>query len=169
MSEDQSTQEQQQLHEELTSYLDGELDAENVRRVEERLSRDAPYRAELQRLQQTWDLLDRLPRSSVGESFTKTTIEMVAVAAAEEAQAVQSDLPRRRQRQRAFGMLGVVAAGLGGFALGHSLWPNPNEQLLQDLPVLQNFELYYQADNLDFLRLLDRESVFAEEDNDRAS
>ena len=53
------------LHEELTSYLDGELDPQQVRRIEERLARDADYRAELQRMQRAWDLLDRLPRASV--------------------------------------------------------------------------------------------------------
>jgi anti-sigma factor RsiW len=157
-----------QLHEELTSYLDGELDAESVRRVEARLARDAAYRAELQRLQRAWDLLDRLPRSNVPESFTQTTMEMVAVAAAREAEAVQSSLPRRQRRRRLAGALGLLASVVAGFAVGHALWPNPNEQLLEDLPVLQEFELYYQADNLEFLKLLDREGVFGEGDNNHA-
>lgn len=156
------------LHEELTSYLDGELDADGVRRVEERLARDAAYRAELQRLERAWDLLDRLPRAAVQDAFTKTTMEMVAVAAAEEAAAVQASAPRRRRRQRLLGACGALAAGLVGFAIGHSLWPNSNEQLLKDLNVLQNFELYYQADDIDFLRLLDREGVFSEGDGDHA-
>jgi anti-sigma factor RsiW len=159
---------QEQLHEELTSYLDGELDAENVRRVESRLASDAVYRAELQRLQRAWDLLDRLPRSNVPESFTQTTMEMVAVAAAQEAEAVQASLPRRERRQRILGALGVAAAVVAGFGIGHLLWPNPNEQLLEDLPVLQKFELYYQADNLEFLQLLDREGVFAQGDAENA-
>ncbi len=156
------------LHEELTSYLDGELDADSVRRVEARLAQDSAYRAELQRLQRAWDLLDRLPRSSVPESFTQTTMEMVAVAAAQEAEAVQSALPRRQRRRRLAGAIGLLAALVAGFAIGHSLWPNPNEQLLEDLPVLQKFELYYQADNLEFLQLLDREGVFAEGEDDHA-
>lgn len=164
MTEHEATQ--QQLHEELTSYLDGELDAESVRRVESRLASDAAYRAELQRLQRAWDLLDRLPRSSVPDSFTQTTMEMVAVAAAQEAETVQNSLPGRQRRQRFAGALGVVAAVVAGFAIGHVLWPNPNEQLLEDLPVLQKFELFYQADNLEFLQLLDREGVFAEGETD---
>jgi anti-sigma factor RsiW len=159
---------QGQLHEELTSYLDGELDAENVRRVESRLARDSAYRAELQRLQRAWDLLDRLPRANVPESFTQTTMEMVAVAAAQEAEAVQKSLPARQRRQRLLGAFGVLAAVVAGFAIGHVLWPNPNEQLLEDLPVLQKFDLYYQADNLEFLQLLDREGVFAEGETDNA-
>ena len=65
-------------------------------------------------------------------------------------------------------MTGLLAAAVAGFAIGHSLWPNTNEKLLEDLPVLQNFELYYQVDNLQFLELLDREGVFVEEENDHA-
>ena len=159
---------QDPLHEQLTSYLDGELDADGVRRVEERLTRDAVYRAELQRLERAWDLLDRLPRAAVQDSFTKTTMEMVAVAAAEEAAAVQASLPHRRRRQRLLGAFATLTAGLVGFVIGHSLWPNSNEQLLRDLNVLQNFELYYQADDIEFLRLLDREGVFNEGDSDHA-
>ncbi|MBI3837886.1 MAG: hypothetical protein HY288_08135 [Planctomycetia bacterium] len=157
-----------ELHEELAAYLDGELDAQAVKRVEERLGRDPAYQAELQRLERAWDLLDRLPRATVNEAFTKTTIEMVAVAASEDAAAVQSAWPRRQRRQQLLGGLGVMAAGLLGFVVGHWLWPSPNEQLLRDLSVLENFELYYQADNIDFLRLLDEQGLFAEGESDHA-
>jgi hypothetical protein len=157
-----------ELHEELTAYLDGELDAQAVKQIEERLGRDPAYQAELQRLERAWELLDRLPRASVNETFTKTTMEMVAVAASEDAATVQSAWPRRHRRQQFLGGLGLVAAGLVGFAVGHWWWPNPNEQLLRDLPVLRNFELYYQADNIDFLRLLDEQGLFAEGESDHA-
>jgi anti-sigma factor RsiW len=159
----------ERLHEELTSYLDGELDAQGVRAVEERLARDADYRAELQRLQRTWDLLDRLPRSSVHEAFSRTTIEMVAVAAAEEAAQAQSARPRIERRRRTFGAVAALAAAVVGFFIGRAMWPNPNEELLEDLNVLQNLELYYQADDIDFLRQLDRDGLFADEDAENAS
>ena len=68
------------VEEELSAYLDGELDAESVRKVERRLARDGSYQLELQRLERAWRLLDDLPRATVDESFTKSTIEMVAVA-----------------------------------------------------------------------------------------
>jgi anti-sigma factor RsiW len=156
------------LHEELTAYLDGELDAESVRRVEERLARDSTYQAELQRLERAWGLLDRLPRATVNDSFTQTTIEMVAVAASREADAVRTGLPGRRRRQQLVGLAGVLAALAIGFGIGHSMWPNPNQQLLQDLEVLQNFERYYQVDSIDFLRMLEDQNLFAEGDSDHA-
>jgi anti-sigma factor RsiW len=153
-----------ELHDELTAYLDGELDAEAVRRVEERLARDPAYHAELQKLERAWDLLDRLPRSAVNESFTKTTIEMVALAASDDAAAAQQARPRRAKHLTA--ALGAVAAALVGFVAGHFLWPNPNAALLRDLPVIEHFELYYQADNIDFLKLLESEGLFAEQEGE---
>jgi anti-sigma factor RsiW len=154
-----------QLHEELTAYLDGELNVEAVRQVEDRLARDPDYRHELQRLEKAWNLLDRLPRSTVDESFTKTTIEMVAVAAADEAGVIESMRPKRLRQQRVAAMGGVLAAGLVGFVVGQFVWQSPNDQLLQDLPVLENFDLYYQADNLELLRLLEKEGLFSEADD----
>ena len=157
-----------QVHEELSAYLDGELDPQSVRQVEQRLARDATFRAELQRLERAWDLLDRLPRASVPDSFTKTTIEMVAVDAAKEVQAIEQDLPRRRRRGRIVGSAAMLAAVFVGFAIGHWAWPDPNRQLLEDLKVLQNFEYYYQADDIEFLQMLEREGLFAQEDADHA-
>lgn len=168
MADQQPTEPQPTITDELSAYLDGELDAAGVRAVEERLARDPVYHQELQRLERAWDLLDRLPRAAVDDSFTKTTIEMVAVAAAEDAQQVLNELPRRQRRQRTIGAVAVLAVGLVGFFAGRWLWPNPNEQLLEDLPVIKNFELYYQADNLEFLRMLDSEGLFAEGENDHA-
>ena len=172
MSDQHSTPENEssavELHDELTAYLDGELDPESVRRVEDRLARDAEYRDELHRLERTWNLLDRLPRATVSDEFTKTTIEMVAVAAGEDAEAVQHVVPRRG-RGRLYSALAALAAGVAGFFIGHSLWPDPNRQLLEDLNVIQNFDQYYQADNIEFLRLLDSQGLFADPEGDHAS
>ena len=156
------------LQEELTAYLDGELDAETVSQVEQRLARDAEYREELARLERAWGLLDRLPRAALDDSFTKSTIEMVAVAASQEADAVLAEQPRRRRRQQWAGIAGVLTALAVGFFIGKRLWPDPNQELLRDLPVLQNLELYYQADNMEFLRMLDEANLFPEGDADHA-
>lgn len=157
---------QQALFDELTAYLDGELDAESVRKVEQRLARDADYRNELHKLERTWDLLDGLPRASVDEQFTKTTLEMVAVSASEEAEALTRELPRRRRRQRILGFAAMAAALFVGFVIGTQLWPDPNRPLLEDLPVVEDLDLYYQADDIEFLRLLDEEDLFPSGDGE---
>ncbi|MDG1875494.1 MAG: hypothetical protein P8J27_16400 [Mariniblastus sp.] len=63
--------------EELTAYLDGELEQDAIERVENRLGSDPDYRAQMQSLQQTWDLLDRLPETPLKTSFTQATMKMV--------------------------------------------------------------------------------------------
>jgi anti-sigma factor RsiW len=159
---------QQELEDELTAYLDGELGADDVRRVEDRLARDADYRGQLQQLERAWNLLDRLPRAEVGEQFTNTTLEMVAVSAAEDAEAATRQRPRVRQRQRLAGLISLAAALLVGFAIGSQVWPDPNEKLLENLPVLENLDLYYQVDDVEFLRMLDREHLFEDGDSEHA-
>ncbi len=157
------------LHEELSAYLDGELDAEAVGRIEERLARDPEYQAELQRLERAWGMLDRLPRASVDEAFTKSTIEMVALAAAEEAEAVLAELPRRRRRQRLIAAAALVVATGVGYVVGTQIWKDPNVPLLEDLKVVENLDSYYQVDDVDFLRMLESEGLFAEGEQDRAN
>ncbi len=160
---------QPEIDDELTAYLDGELDAASVRRVEDRLARDPTYRGQLQKLERTWDLLDRLPRADVGEKFTKTTLEMVAVAAAKEAEEVNLALPKLKQRQRLAGVIAMVAALAVGYVIGRQAWPDPNEVLLRDLPVIENIDLFYQVEDVDFLRALDREHLFEDAEGDNAS
>jgi anti-sigma factor RsiW len=168
MSEQESI-EADPLHEELSAYLDGELDAQSVRRVEERLARDPAYQAELQRMERAWGMLDRLPRATVDEAFARTTIEMVALAANEEAAAVLAEQPRRQRRLRLLTAAGMLAAVVLGYFIGTRVWHDPNEVLLRDLPVVKEFELYYQVDNVDFLRMLEKDGLFVGGDGDDAA
>ncbi|MCA9270972.1 MAG: hypothetical protein KDA41_20970, partial [Planctomycetales bacterium] len=121
--------------EELVAYLDGELEAPDRSRVERRLADDDAYRRQLQALEQAWDLLDALPRTEVGASFTQTTVEMVAVAAEEE----NSEAKRAAQRQRwvrgAAAAAAVVLAALLGYRMVDNLASRRNKQLARDLPV----------------------------------
>jgi hypothetical protein len=154
------------LDEQLVAYLDGELDPESGRRIEELLASDAEVRRRLQALERTWDLLDELDTAPVGGQFTHTTLEMVAVAANRDAEEALAEAPRRRRRRALAvggGLLGAVAAGFLAVAL---LTPNRDRQLLQDLPVLEGFDEYRQADSIEFLRLLGKTGLFSREDSE---
>ena len=151
------------LQEQLVAYLDGELDAESRRRVEEMLANDPRVRGSMQKLDRTWELLDELDAAPPGENFTHTTLEMVAAAAAEDARRIQAGAPRRRRRRWLLLAAGMLAAGAAGFLVVAAIMPDPNRQLLQDLPLLENLNQYRQIDSLDFLRRLIAEKVFAEE------
>jgi hypothetical protein len=142
------------LEEQLVAYLDGELDAETARRIEERLASEPGVRETLNRLERTWDMLDELGSTPVGDGFTRTTLEMVAVAAEEDVKEAMLQAPKLRRRR--FWKIGsvVAAASLAGFFLVSTLLPNPRRELARDLPVLENLEEYRQAGDIDFLRLM---------------
>lgn len=157
---------QEAVREELVAYLDGELDAEGVRRVEERLAGDAAYRREMQRLEQAWELLDRLPPTEANASFTQTTIEMVAVAAEAEATSAMKAVRRRRAVNWLAGLATVLLFGVCGYWLVERAVSRKNEALARDLPVIENLDYYLHVDSVEFLRKLDKEGMFGEEVSD---
>jgi hypothetical protein len=141
---------------ELVAYLDGELSADDCRRVEKRLANDAEYRRRLTELEQAWSVLEVLPSTKVDEDFARTTIEMVAVAAEREARAdsaTQSILGRRKTYWwAAAGAAFAVAA----FVLARLLWPSPNRALVADLPVIANLDVLTQVGSVEYLRGLSK-------------
>ncbi len=151
----------------LSAYLDGELDPAARQALEARLARDPALRAELQRLERAWGMLDGLPTATVEKSFSRSTMAMVAVAASQELTERQSLLPRQRRMWKLAALVGLLAAVLGGVLVGRWAWPNPNRQLLHDLPLLEELDLYRHADGIEFLRELDSRQLFPD-DTDHA-
>jgi hypothetical protein len=157
------TSDPDQLQEAVTAYLDGELDAEGSREIEDRLSRDAQFRSNLQRLQQSWDLLEELPRVEADPNFAASTVEMVAVSAREDAS--QPSNGRGAMLWRQAGMLVgatlaacavgfLVTTGVAGLFRASGVSTNADDQLLRDLPVLEHLDKYLVAADLQFLRAL---------------
>ncbi len=56
-----------------------------------------------------------------------------------------------------------MAAGFFAVVL---LMPDPNRQLLEDLPVLENLDEYRQIDDIEFLRMLRDAGLFREAGRD---
>jgi anti-sigma factor RsiW len=151
-----------ELVDRLVAYLDGELDTEGCRQIESLLTTDPQVRAKLQQLEQTWNLLDQLPRAELDSSFTATTVEMVALSAAEDVAQVESSRPGRVRRAWLLGAVGAMVAAVAGFFTTDALWTHPNDQLLKDLTVLENLDAYRQVDDIELLRKLWAEGVFTE-------
>jgi anti-sigma factor RsiW len=160
------------LEEQLVAYLDGELDTEASRRVEELLASDAKVRQTLQGLDRTWELLDQLETPQVAESFTRSTLEMVTVAAAEDTERSRTETSRRWRRRWVIAGGSLLAAGVAGFLVFLAVWKltlDPNRQLVDDLPVLENLDEYRQHGqvvDIEFLQTLHEQDLFAEEDGD---
>jgi anti-sigma factor RsiW len=165
MTEHPST-ESERLDEELVAYLDGELEGEAARRMEHRLASEETVRRRLQQLAQSWDLLDQLPRTTVDDNFTRSTVEIVALAAEEELGQKAATEPRRRWMRWLLTSVAAVGACWIGFFVVVHLRPDPNQELLRDLPVIENQEVLKEAGDIDFLRKLDKEGLFPEESGD---
>jgi anti-sigma factor RsiW len=147
----------------LVAYLDGELDAEAVRGVDDRLAAEPVLRARLRQLEQPWRMLDELSAEPVAEDFTRTTLEMVATAAAEDTEQHERAARGRPSRRRWLAAGGLVGAAAAGFLAVVLLRPDPNRQLAEDLPVLEHFEAYRQTESVEFLRQLHDQGLFDEE------
>ncbi len=148
------------IEEQLVAYLDGELDGESCRRIEELLAVDAEVRRKLHWLERTWEILDELDTAPVGEDFTRTTMEMVALAAEEDVGKIAKEAPRRRRRAWLLTGLGMIVAGVAGYVVFALAAPNANRQLVKDLPVLENLDEYEQIQDINFLRMLLESGLF---------
>lgn len=154
------------LGEELVAYLDGELDVERRRSVEEHLSTNSDLRKKLKELQQAWDLLDELPRDHVDDSFARSTVEMVAIQ-------MESEIEEKTRRAARWRIIAwVTALSLVLLACGAGFWvtysnlSRENRQVVRDLPILENLDAYQNVGSIDFLRSLEKEGLFRDEESD---
>ena len=146
--------------EELTAYLDGELDADARTAVEKRLAEDEEFRLRMQGMEDAWALLDSLPRTEVDANFTQTTVEMVALAAKEEVDELEKSGRRNKWLGRTGIAVGVALAAWVGFYAVDQYTSAENDQLVRDLPVIEKVDLYRHIDDIEFLRELQAEGLF---------
>lgn len=146
--------------EDLVAYLDGELDEDATRHIEELLRTNPEVREEVQRLERAWDLLGELPKSEADESFTQTTVEIATIHAERDLEAELAARPKKRQRQWMLLGAALAVAGFLGVLATQWIWPEPDEDLLRDMPVLEQLDEYNQADNIQFLRRLRDDKLF---------
>lgn len=151
------------VEEELVAYLDGELPAEDVERIELRLAQDQDFHQRLLRLQKAWDMLDYLPKVEPSESFTRSTVEMVTQSLEQEV----TQIRRKRWHRGVWISAGLACLVLLSAAIGYGVirWNQeaPNRQLVKDLPVIENSDLYRNADSITFLEKLAEEGLFENE------
>lgn len=157
------------LVEQLSAYLDGELDADASHEVESRLARDEAARIALQRLERAWALLDELPRAELTSAFTRSTVEMIAVREGEQLVERRASTETLRWLLRAGAAAGVMIAASLGFMATRDWLDRDNRQLLQDLPVIERLDAYRELDDVEFLRQLRAGGLFTGEEASRGS
>ena len=163
MTESSHTQEVSDAQMTLVAYLDGELNATQQAELEEQLVSDAELRHELQQLQQSWDCLDDLPQLEVDDTFTQTTVEMIAVTTEKDIQ--QQHLQETKQRTFSWLMRGTAISALFllSFLLFRYWMLGSDRQLARDLPVIENLQQYKHAESVQFLQMLQQEGLFTED------
>ena len=111
-------------------------------------------------------MLDQLPHAVADDTFTRSTVQMVALAAESDVAEQQAVEPRRRRRRWLMaGALALVAASCGFFAAA-KVWSDPNEKLVRDLSTIENVESYSQVGDIDFLRRLSDDGIFPDDATD---
>lgn len=147
----------------LTAYLDGELEPDEVQVVERRLAADPDYLQRMQRLQTSWDLLEALPRRQTDASFTRSTLEMVVKSAVWDEQKRQW---RWRQWLARAALLIVIplTVGAASFYIARQTQRQPVEQFVQDLPIIENLDMYEKVDSVEFLSMLEDQGIFQDDE-----
>ena len=140
----------------LVAYLDGELPEDAARALSAKVALSPGARHEVATLEQTWNLLDELPRPRATEDFTARTVSLAITQPAVEDQL--ADLADRTLRHvvRGAAMLAVaVGVFLSARFATARLWPDRTAELVEDLPLAEDWRAYQEAGSFEFLRALD--------------
>jgi anti-sigma factor RsiW len=159
--------------EKLIAYLDGELDAKTARLIETKISRDSRYRAEVESLRQTWEMLDYLPQPAASPSFSTRTLESVSALRPPPRLRLFRNPAARRWGLGLGWAAAVLLAFIAGFATVDSLSTSKrptatppvdlDQLLVRDHRVIENQRLYENVDDMNFLRQLDDPDLFGDD------
>lgn len=152
--------------EDLVAYLDGELDDEGAARVERLLAENPEMREAAEELSRTMALLDELPHASTSQDFTARTLSAIKAIQVEETPE-KSGLqkwaaPIRRIAFFALAAGALIAAGVVGYFSTTRWMHDQSEQLIRDLPLIENVDKYSEVEDIAFLRELEKSEMFNE-------
>lgn len=152
--------------ENLVAYLDGELSPEETGEIDRALVEIPVARHEVEMLTRTWEMLELLPNQTASDEFTQTTIQTVRLSEETEPSfTIEDYYPQIRLGLMAVvWLVSVTLASWAGFMISREWTPNPSDQLIDDLPVIQNYDQYRtleveDTEKLEFLKDLHRRGL----------
>lgn len=150
--------------EDLTAYLDGELDEKRAAEIELKLTRSEYARREVEILSRTWDMLGLLPQPNVSGEFSRKTMA-IAQQADEPQSGRNQNLLRWGKRIACLSGWGVALclAATAGYQITNRLIPDKSRMLVEELPIIDNLDNYREVGDVEFLRQLRTSRVFGEE------
>lgn len=132
--------------EDLVAYLDGELPDEQAQQIDEIIARSEVARHEVEALARTFELLDVLPTVKASDEFAAKTLSSLKVIEQPFVLTEQSWFKFLRRMVLIAGWGAMVAAsGWLGFQFARNWVPNPSEEVLTDLPVIENLDHYQEV------------------------
>ena len=144
----------------LTAYLDGELDEDGTRQIETVLANSTVARNDVEVLAKTYELLDLLPRPRASGEFTEKTMQTAKLG---EVRKDPRDSAWYRQGKRIIRYASwaalLFAAASVGYAVARYKVPQHDDVLLDNLDVIQNLDDYEKAGSFEFLDALSHDSV----------
>ena len=151
----------------LVAYLDGELNEAESRAIATKLSLSPTARREVDALEQTWELLEQLPRIKAPENFTEKTLTEVRQLEEAGGRLENAFMTNASRALRAAGWIvaSMLAFGLG-YVLTQWVWPNPTARLARDLSVAEHLDEYRDVSDFDFLKELASSPQFGSDRED---
>ena len=151
--------------EDLVAYLDGELPDDQVLQIDHIIARSEVARHEVEALARTWEMLDILPPMRASDDFANKTLTNLKVAEEPFVLTEQSWYIYLARFAVSTGWIAsFVIFGWLGFQITRYWISNPNEELLRDLPVIENLDQYQDVGEIEFLRELKKHGLFDMQD-----
>lgn len=144
------------------AYLDGELEEADAQQIEKTLAQSEVARHEIESLAKTWEMLDHLPKAEATEEFTRRTMA-TATMANEKSRDITEHPAFIKARSGAIWVgwgAGLLISTAIGYAITASVVPNPMDDLIEDFPVIENFDRYQEIGNVDFLQRLEKQPAW---------
>ncbi len=147
--------------EDLVAYLDGELPDAKSQSIDQVLARSEVARHEVEALARTWEMLDVLPTLKAPPEFTERTMTTLKVGETPFDVTQQAWFnPLVRVGTVAIWLLAIGFSGWLGYQITNVWIPNPSQQLLANLPIVQKIDQYQEVESIDFLDKLQKSRLF---------
>lgn len=152
-----------EIRSDFVAYLDGELDEQAAERIETVLAQSGVARNDIERLAQSYELLDALPRYEATAEFTAQTMESVRLS--EQRTKFRQTSWFRAGRDGLIVLLWMVALITvisGAYLLTHRWLPSEADLLVRELPVIERLDIYSEIGSVEFLERLDGQETLKE-------
>jgi anti-sigma factor RsiW len=150
--------------ENLVAYLDGELDEVATQEMERTLAHSLEARHEVDMLTRTWELLDTLPKPKASDEFSKRTLSSIKVEDLKQSGVgwFRSANWGRRIYPVYWG-LGLIVVATVAFSVSRFGIPDESQQLVEELPLIEEYNVYSDIVDVEFLQELQKSGLFDED------